>query len=475
MRKKLVGISISMMMITAIFVGVTAVALAGDWSVFQYDTKHSGHSDSIAPVEGELLWSIEGIGAQFRSPTVSEDGWVYTYVSTPDYGIKRYHALLGTEDEEFFLSIPVQIPDYGTVTIDDDSLYYTGGIPGTVFCHALGENGATSDDWEQHVGSSLYKTSPVVALNNVYVINPNGVIYCLNADTGSTQWEYDTGSSSGDIGKSPVAVDPTYGRVYVTGKDVYCVDATNGDWIWTYDPAGGNSGMSAPTLFGNKVIFAAGNDMYCVDAAGNGDGTTDLIWESDPLDGYISTSPAVVSGHVYIGTADSMVYCLNTVDGAIEWETDINAGDIDSSPAVVGDVVILGSAGSANGKINYLDAETGELLWQYEATDGHRMDTSPAIVDGWTYISSWGNLYCYGDQRNFPPETPEAPEGPTDGQRNTKYHFTVQNVEDMNDDDVYFMYDWGDGENSGWIGPFESGEDMEIPAWHKWKLSLIHI
>jgi len=468
MKKKLLGISICLIMMTTAFAGISGSVFAGEWPVFQYDIAHTGHSDSIAPVEGELLWMVENIGPTYKSPTVSDDGWVYTYIAIPEYGIKRYDALLGIEDEEFFVSIPGQVPDYGSVTINGDSLYYTGGLPGKVFCHQLGSGGATADDWEQQVGSKLYQTSPVVALGKVYVINPDGFIYCLNKDTGSLAWSYNTGSSSGNIGKSPVAVDATYTRAYVTGSDVYCVNANTGAWIWTYDPAGGTSGMSAPTLYGNKVFFAAGSRIYCVDAAGNGDGTTDLIWESDPLEGYIASSPAVANGYVYIGSSESIVYCLNMATGAIEWQTDMNKGNIKSSPAVVGGVVVIGSAGNLYGVVNYLDATTGAILWQYDAPEDKHIETSPAVVDGWTYISSVNSLYCYGDQRNTPPETPAAPEGPTEGQRNTKYHFTAQNVDDINGDDLYYLFDWGDGEDSGWIGPFNAGEEITIPAWHKW-------
>jgi len=37
------------------------------------------------------------------------------------------------------------------------------------------------------------------------------------------------------------------------------------------------------------------------------------------------------------------------------------------------------------------------------------------------------------------------------------------------DDDVYYWIDWGDGTNSGWLGPHASGEPFDEIAKHKWR------
>ncbi len=38
---------------------------------------------------------------------------------------------------------------------------------------------------------------------------------------------------------------------------------------------------------------------------------------------------------------------------------------------------------------------------------------------------------------------------------------------DPNGDQIYYLFDWGDGSNSEWIGPFDSGEQCE--ASHVWE------
>jgi hypothetical protein len=56
-----------------------------------------------------------------------------------------------------------------------------------------------------------------------------------------------------------------------------------------------------------------------------------------------------------------------------------------------------------------------------------------------------------------PPETPEQPEGPTDGIINVEYTFSTSTT-DPEEDQVFYKWDWGDGNFSEWLGPFDSGE-----------------
>jgi hypothetical protein len=66
---------------------------------------------------------------------------------------------------------------------------------------------------------------------------------------------------------------------------------------------------------------------------------------------------------------------------------------------------------------------------------------------------------------NFPPDTPDEPVGPDDGQVGLTYAFSATTV-DPEDDDVFFLFDWGDGNVSDWIGPVLSGGVGD--ASHSW-------
>jgi len=60
-----------------------------------------------------------------------------------------------------------------------------------------------------------------------------------------------------------------------------------------------------------------------------------------------------------------------------------------------------------------------------------------------------------GGNQNNPPDKPEKPDGPTSGSPGSTYIYSTKTT-DPNDDRVYYMWDWGDGTFSNWIGPFDS-------------------
>ncbi len=59
---------------------------------------------------------------------------------------------------------------------------------------------------------------------------------------------------------------------------------------------------------------------------------------------------------------------------------------------------------------------------------------------------------------NSAPDTPAAPTGPSAGLLEDEHIFSVA-ATDPESDQLYYMWDWGD-EQSGWIGPFNSGETV---------------
>jgi hypothetical protein len=68
---------------------------------------------------------------------------------------------------------------------------------------------------------------------------------------------------------------------------------------------------------------------------------------------------------------------------------------------------------------------------------------------------------------NNPPNKPRTPTGPSSGKPATSFSYSSL-VIDPDGDQVYFMFDWGDGNNTGWKGPFNSGDiDTESHIWTK--------
>jgi nitroreductase len=65
---------------------------------------------------------------------------------------------------------------------------------------------------------------------------------------------------------------------------------------------------------------------------------------------------------------------------------------------------------------------------------------------------------------NHQPEIPDI-SGPDSGKAGTEYIYTF-NTTDPDSDDIYYYIYWGDNTNSGWIGPYSSGETIQTN--HTW-------
>ncbi|MBS3778672.1 MAG: hypothetical protein KGY50_05230, partial [Candidatus Thermoplasmatota archaeon] len=56
-----------------------------------------------------------------------------------------------------------------------------------------------------------------------------------------------------------------------------------------------------------------------------------------------------------------------------------------------------------------------------------------------------------------PPVTPEAPSGPSSGRIGEEYNYSASTT-DPEGDDIFYFFEWSENNNSGWLGPFASGE-----------------
>jgi len=60
--------------------------------------------------------------------------------------------------------------------------------------------------------------------------------------------------------------------------------------------------------------------------------------------------------------------------------------------------------------------------------------------------------------KNTPPEKPVIPNGQINGEIEIIYDYTTSAV-DLHSHKIYYMWDWGDGTFSEWLGPYNSGEE----------------
>ena len=68
---------------------------------------------------------------------------------------------------------------------------------------------------------------------------------------------------------------------------------------------------------------------------------------------------------------------------------------------------------------------------------------------------------------NLPPEKPSSPSGLTSGNAGEEYTYETSTIDaDYGNQQIYYLWDWGDDTFSDWLGPYDSGETAE--ASHTW-------
>jgi outer membrane protein assembly factor BamB len=213
-----------------------------------------------------------------------------------------------------------------------------------------------------------------------------------SSTTSTPLWNYTTGSL--------VSSRPTYadGMLYVTAfehNEVYALNATDGAKLWSTFSGFTNIASSPAVANGVVYINSLSGNFEALNAS-NGN----QIW-TYPIGG--KSSAAIVDGVVYVGsdfldnsTYEGAVYALNATDGAKLWSY-ITGGSVDSSPAVVNGVVYISSWEDHIGNNIYaFKADSGAKLWNYTTGYGDfATSSSPAVVDGIVYVGSTDhNVYA---------------------------------------------------------------------------------
>lgn len=86
-------------------------------------------------------------------------------------------------------------------------------------------------------------------------------------------------------------------------------------------------------------------------------------------------------------------------------------------------------------------------------------------VEEWQPLGDPSLAIAVATEENRAPVKPDAPSGSTSGRRWREYIYTASTT-DPDGDAVSYMFDWGDGTTSGWLGPYPSGK--AINATHTW-------
>jgi C1A family cysteine protease len=194
-------------------------------------------------------------------------------------------------------------------------------------------------------------------------------------------------------------------------------------------------------------FFTAENDVdYTVkiyDGFENGNLIGELSTKSGVID-YVGFHTIILDAPVDLVEGDDFIIMLELSKGGHAFDRTSEVPVLLGS--TVTDLIVRSSANP--GESYYLD-DSGEWLDLYDFNH-----TANFCIKGLSIIT-----------KQIKPDKPNTPIGPNEGEINTEYTFNTVSI-DPNEDQLYYLWDWGDGDMSEWIGSFNSGEITS--ASHSW-------
>jgi len=256
----------------------------------------------------------------------------------------------------------------------------------------------------------------------------------------------------------------------------YKVDSNLHPWMsdWTmirmYEQGHSTYPMDYDLMHSNVVSVWSSGSFAFVNWAGHGSPTACYIYHS-PNGPFITSSDCVYLNDDYpaIIFADA---CSNS-------DTDYdNIGQMMMKQGAIG---FLGATQVAYGMPAWNDPYDGSsqsldyffttccTSGDYTQGQAHQWSLLEMYTNNlWYYTKyemfQWGALWGNPDLTmgvvSLPPETPTKPDGPGEWTIDEEATFTSTTT-DPEEDSIYFLFDWGDGTDSGWVGPYASGQTAE--------------
>ncbi len=106
------------------------------------------------------------------------------------------------------------------------------------------------------------------------------------------------------------------------------------------------------------------------------------------------------------------------------------------------------------------------LYWQHNYNQVKILNLTEELQSDY-HIYSIPSLFNISN----PPTKPTTPQGNTEGTIGQSYTYSTSST-DSDGDQISYLFDWGDGTNSIWLGPYETGQ--ECTATHTWTQKSIY-
>lgn len=406
------------------------------WSMFHRDAQNTGYTSDSGPIMNQIFWdstadeTIPGIF--FSSPSFFKGR---IYIGSVDGSLLSANAYPDGKPYQFFWRFYAEDSVTSTPLIHDGKVFF-GSLDGNIYsiysCIGL--------QIARYTTNGPVSSSPVIRDQFLYIGSEDGNLYCFNTNALEHIWDFNTGAS---IRTSPAIAD----NLVIFANDlgvIYAIHANNGSYFWSYNT--GSSFLSSPVVKDNNIIIGSeGGILYNINVQ-NGL----LNWQYDTGNSIIGT-PTVYEDNIVFASLNGHLYCINRTNGVLLWET-LLIGSVFGSP-IIADKHIYVPSGN---QINCLTLIDGELVWFSELDSA--ITSSPIVVKAHLFVAtSNGTIYCFRNHHS--PLIPKTPVGLQYGIIGEEYDFIFETTDPENDL-IYYQINWGDGKMTGWLGPYNSGEDI---------------
>jgi hypothetical protein len=230
------------------------------------------------------------------------------------------------------------------------------------------------------------------------------------------------------------AFDDGYGFVDFSGHgntNVWATHPHDNENVWVPTPRGGYFNTNIESLKNGDYLPIVISDACCIGKYTSRSDCWSWSLISNPSGGAIATIGSTSFSYFYPDEA-----CILGLSGALNLDT--FKAFKEGGAITVGEMWTIGI-----NSYNFLQIE--DKPWDYKQVEEWQLFADPSLR-----IST----------DSHPPETPSPPNGPTQGHIGSELTYTASTT-DIDGDQIYYSFDWGNGEYSDWIGPYESGATAE--------------
>lgn len=251
--------------------------------------------------------------------------------------------------------------------------------------------------WKKSIGKKPIISNIVIDNNNIYTMDSNGNLYCINKNTGKTIYK--------QFITNPLYFGSLYGVISINNEIIYIGTNTNEVIAFNtktkkilWNKKFNNSIKGVPICFKDKIIVSITNNNTYALNKNNGEIIWHYLLEDEQLKILSSSSPILYNNSIILSYSSGDIVSLNINNGEVNWSKLLvpnyvyNSGSVllqpITNPIIIGDKVLVSNV---NSMMVLLDAKFGTKVWEKRIGTA----TDPVVVNNkWIFVIADNNVLC---------------------------------------------------------------------------------